>query len=410
MRTMLKFAALAFAALATSALTAQPRQAVSRRTDGALYLVGNRQVTRIGLTSGAKKEWPLLAVVGMQAGDICSARHAPITCDWYASETLLDAANKRLYFAAPATAPGDEPEADEDGSGRGPSALWAVDLESMKLLRKLNVSSPGSMILTSDRKQLLVSYETMPLTVDTFDTTTFARVSSVKNAGVNRLDTYFTPGSYFLPDGKFIVSGGVGADFRIRVTAERFHQEFVDPRAQLPAEEKQKLSEFVKTERDGQRLLVCTPASSRNGKTLVFVMNDEMTKTGFWSVDMETGVTSAATITDHFARAQLIGSGDEFATFEGQMSRAEGGSYEFVGMGRVRIYNSATGKLVREFNKPELVGAGAVLCVSPDGWLAAYAQGRKVSILDFNSGELKPLGPVSDRPDPGYSGACGFTD
>ena len=410
-RTYLNSAALAFTALAFGSVTAQPLQAGSQISHGVLYLIGNRQVTRFDQQSGAKKEWPLLAIVGMQEEDICTARHAPITCDWSASETQLDTANKRLYFAAPTTEPGDEPESDEDGSGRGPFAVWAVDLETMKLLRKLEVpATPGSIILTSDGKRLLVSYDMSPFTVDTFDTATFAKISSVKNAGVNQLDTYFMPGSYFLPDGKFIISGGVGADFRIRVTAGRFRQEAVDPRAQLAAAEKQKLSEFAKTEPDGQKLLVCTPVSSRNGKTLVFVLNDAMTKTGFWTVDMVTGSASSATITDHYAAAQLIGSGEEFAAFEGQASQAPGGAFEFARSGRVVIYDSATGKRLREFNKPELAGAGAVLCLSPDGWQAAYAQGRKMSILDFRSGDLKPLGTVTDRPEPAYSGACGFTD
>ena len=410
-RTYLNSAALAFTALAFGSVTAQPLQAGSQISHGVLYLIGNRQVTRFHLQSGAKKEWPLLAIIGMQEEDICTARHAPITCDWSASETQLDTANKRLYFAAPTTEPGDEPESDEDGSGRGPFAVWAVDLETMKLLRKLEVpATPGSIILTSDGKRLLVSYDMSPFTVDTFDTATFAKISSVKNAGVNQLDTYFMPGSYFLPDGKFIISGGVGADFRIRVTAGRFRQEAVDPRAQLAAAEKQKLSEFAKTEPDGQKLLVCTPVSSRNGKTLVFVLNDAMTKTGFWTVDMVTGSASSATITDHYAAAQLIGSGEEFAAFEGQASQAPGGAFEFARSGRVVIYDSATGKRLREFNKPELAGAGAVLCLSPDGWQAAYAQGRKMSILDFRSGDLKPLGTVTDRPEPAYSGACGFTD
>lgn len=403
--------AAAILSLTTGIIATQAQKAASRTAHGTLYLVGNRRVTRIDLQSGVKKEWPLLAVVGMQTEDICSARHVPVTCDWSASETVLDVANKRLYFAAPTTAPGDDPESDTDGSGRGPFAVWAVDLQTMKLLHKFDIlATPGSMILTSDGKQLLVSYEIKPLTVDTFDTATFAKISSVKNAGTNQLDTYFTPGSYFLPDGKFIVSGGVGADFRIRVMSGRFQQEVVDPRAQLSKEEQKKLTEFVKTERDGQKLLPCSPASSRNGKTLVFVTNREMTKTAFWTVDMETGATSAATITDHYAAAQLIGSGNEFAAFEGQMSRAPGGSYGFARMGRIAIYNSATGKLVREFKKPELIGAGAVLCLSPDGWLAAYTQGRKVSILDFSSGEVNPLGTVTDRPEPAYSGACGFTE
>jgi hypothetical protein len=420
MRSSYVRATLTLVSLAATVSFAQQRPAANRANYSALYLVGNRVVTRIDLQTMTKKEWPLLAAVGMREGDNCSASHVPMTCDWHAWYTLVDVVNKRIYFAAPTTAPGDEPESDEDGGGRGPFAVWAVDLESMKLLKKIDVpTTPESMILTSDGKQLLVSYDIKPLTVDTFDTTTFAKISSVKNAGMNQLDTYFTPGSYFLPDGKYIVSGGVGADFRIRVTEGSFQQEVVDPRAQLSAAQREKLSEFLKTEPDGRKLLVCTPASSRNGKTLMFVMNDAMTKTGFWTLDMETGATSGATVTDHFARAQLIGSGEEFATFEAAPKKlplpvphnhaeAYVEAYEFALSGHAVIYDSATGKRVREFNNPKLVGAGAVLCLSPDGFLAAFAQGLKVSLLDINSGDLKPLATIQDLPEPGYSGACGF--
>ena len=90
------------------------------------------------------------------------------------------------------------------------------------------------------------------------------------------------------------------------------------------------------------------------------------------------------------------------------MSRTDAGGYEFAQIGRVVIYNSATGKQVREFNKPELAGVGVVLCLSPGGFLAAYAQGPKVSLLNFNSGNLKPLAKVTDQPQPNYSGGCGF--
>jgi hypothetical protein len=112
----------------------QTQRAASHTAYGALYLVGNRQVTRIDLQTGVKKEWPLLAVVGIKAEDICSARHVPVTCDWSASEAVVDVANQRPYLAAPTTPPKADPESDTDGRGRGLFAVWAVDLQTMKLL------------------------------------------------------------------------------------------------------------------------------------------------------------------------------------------------------------------------------------------------------------------------------------
>jgi hypothetical protein len=183
-------------------------------------------------------------------------------------------AQQSTLFSAPTTAPGDDIDSETDENIRGPFAIWALDLESMKVLKRLDTfSTPDAMILTADGKQLLVSYGAN-LIVDTFDTSTFAKIGTMKNKGGNQLDTYFSAGSYFLPNGKLIISGGVGADFRIRVHAGHFKQEGVDPRTQLPPDELKKLSGFVKTERDGRKLLLTVPLSSRNGKTLVSVADD----------------------------------------------------------------------------------------------------------------------------------------
>ncbi len=274
MRKRLGLTTLVIMAFGYGLLVAQSGRSKSEWSDGALYLVGGRQALRIDLQTGATKVWQLLTQVGMKEGDLCSARHAPQSCDWYASETLLDLRNKRLYFAAPTTSPGDDIDSDTDENMRGPFAVWTLDLESMKLLKRLDTSSPPeAMVLTPDGKQLLVSYGPN-LIVDIFDTSTFAKISSVKNTGGNQLDTYFTAGSYFLPNGKFIIGGGVGADFRIQVDAGHFKEEFVDPRTQLPPDELKKLSGFVKTEKDGQKLLPAVPVSSRNGKTLVSVADE----------------------------------------------------------------------------------------------------------------------------------------
>jgi hypothetical protein len=266
--------ALAILAFGSRLLLAQSPQPASQSSYTALYLVGARQATRINLQTGSAKVWQLLTQVGMKEGDLCSARHAPQSCDWYASYTLMDLRNSRLYFAAPTTAPGDDIDSETDENIRGPFAIWALDLESMKVLKRLDTSStPDAMILTADGKQLLVSYG-VNLIVDTLDTSTFAKISTMKNKCGNQLDTYFSAGSYFLPNGKLIISGGVGADFRIRVHAGHLKQEGVDPRTQLPPDELKKLSGFVKTERDGRKLLLTVPVSSRNGKTLVSVADD----------------------------------------------------------------------------------------------------------------------------------------
>jgi hypothetical protein len=387
---------------------------------GALYLVGKASVTRIDLQTHRARVWSLLPILGFEVEDICSAGHPPMTCDWSASGTIIDTAHKRLYFSAPDTEPGYDPDSDPDGEGRGPYAVWAIDLKAMKVLHKFEDVgfAPPSMILTRDAQQLLFghnSYDnTLPANVDTFDTNTFARVSSVKNAGKSASDTYFPPYSYFLPDGKFIIEGGISTDSRIRVASGHFQEEHVDPSAQLPPKEKEKLRAFVETLPDGQKgLPYFPPTSSRNGKTLNFVENVDKTKTAFWTVDMETGATSAATITDlmdQHSVAQLISSGNEFAAFEGKVSKPSDGGYRFVRTGRVFIYNATTGELVKKFDKPELSGVGDVLCLSPDGLSAAYAKGSRVSLLDFTTGNVTPLAAVRDLPQPNFSGACAFTE
>ena len=226
-------------AVCSAALLAQSQEARNQRSYGSLYLVGARDAVRIDLRTGAISVSKLLTLGGLQEGEHCSFNHVPQTCDWSAEKILLDSRNRRLYFAAPTTSPGDElePGEDEDNSGRGPFAVWVLDLEGMKLLKVIETSVPSSMLLTADGKQLLVSHDTQ--VVETFDTGTFAKISTVKNTGTSPVDAFFPPGSYFLPNGRFIVSGV--AYFRIRVKGGQFRQEVVDPRTQLSAENLERL-------------------------------------------------------------------------------------------------------------------------------------------------------------------------
>jgi hypothetical protein len=401
--------ALVIAAVGSAAVCAQSREARSQRSYSSLYMVGARNAVRIDLKTGATKVWTLLTQVGLQKGENCSFNHVPQTCDWSAEEPLLDAQSKRLYFTAPTTPPGDEldPREDEDGSGRGPFAVWVFDLESMKLLAKLNVSVPSSILLTADGKQLLVAHDTQ--VVETFDTSTFAKISTVKNRGTSRLDAYFPRGSYFLPDGKFIVTDVYS---RIRIQAGQFRQEGVDPRAQLSSENLKRLSEFVQTQKDGQRLLLASPESSLSGRSVVSVVNGAETKKAFWTVDMETGATSTAVVIDYLARAQLIGSGTEFALSEARYvpapSDASRGPYLY-NSGRLAIYDVKSGALLKEYNKRELKGEGEVLCLSPNGSLAAFLRAPDILTIDYRTGDVKRVATVPDLLWWTYADTCAFS-
>lgn len=78
-------------------------------------------------------------------------------------------------------------------------------------------------------------------------------------------------------------------DHRIGLESGQFNTEYVDPRAKLSAEDLKKLSGFVKTEKDGQKVIPVGVAASVNGKTLELLSNPELTATAFWTMDMETG-------------------------------------------------------------------------------------------------------------------------
>jgi hypothetical protein len=410
--TALAVLALVIPAVCSAPPLAQSREAASRRSYRWLYMVGARNLVQIDLTTGTTRVLKLLALGGLQEEENCSSNHVPPTCDWSAEKIVLDPQNRRLYFAAPTTSPGDELDQrdDEDASGRGPFAVWVLDLEGMKLLRMIETSAPSSMLLTADGKQLLVSHDTQ--VVDTFDTDTFAKISTVKNTGKSPVDAFFPPGSYFLPDRKFIVSGGVTADFRVRIEAGQFRQEFMDPRTQLSAENLKRLQGFVHAEKDGQKLLLAVPVSSRNGKTLVSVVDEGETKEAFWAVDMETGATSTAAVINYLALAQLIGSGNEFVLSEARYVPVPDdlarGPY-FDNSGRLAIYDVKSGTMLKEFNRPELKGEGEFLCLSPDGSLAAFVRAPHILTIDFSTSDVKQAATVSNLQAWTYAGACAFT-
>ena len=407
---------LALGMLTCTLLLARQQPAGSRGSRGTLYLVGYRHLSRLDLGSNLAKEWKLLTLAGLEDSPDCSYNHVPMSCDWSASEARLDLRNQRLYFVTPAEAPGDEPESEEEMHENGRLySVWAIDLDDMKVLKRLNLplrNESPTIILSPDGKQLLVSARipgSMNTVVDTFDTATFAKISTIEDSSGDVVNTFFSTTSYFVSSGKLILHDR-GAYYRIRVESGKFKREDVDPRTQLPPSELKKLSGFVETAQDGQRLLLAVPVSSRNEKTLVSVANRGDKRMAFWTVDMETGTTSPAVIADYSAKANLIGSGNGFVAFEGQVSKAEGKGYPpFVQTGRVVVYDVKSGAVVREFNKPELKGEGSVLCLSPDGSRAAYARGHDgldVLTLDFRTGNVKRVATVTEHPEL----ACGFAE
>ncbi len=152
---------LALAMLSAAPVRAQQQAAAGGVPHGALYLVGTRHLARLDLGSNAMKVWPLLSLAGFHNSPDCSGRHVPTSCDWNASEARLDLINRRLYFVAPRTPPGDESETDEKVERVGRlHSVWAIDLDGMKLVKRIDLQAPNvshTIILTPDGKQLLMS-------------------------------------------------------------------------------------------------------------------------------------------------------------------------------------------------------------------------------------------------------------
>jgi len=387
----------------------------AQSSSNSLYLVGATEAARLDLHTGAKTVWLLPKQVGLEKEDVCSAGHVPHSCDWSASSTILDLRRKRLYFLAPMTKPGEPLSNEED---IGPFAVWILDTAKMTLLKRVDVSGPESvgttsdllqysMIQSHDGKQVFVGYWPT-LIIDVFDTVTFRKTSRIENKGGQPIDTSFSPGSYFLSGEKFIIGGGMNADFRTSVEDGRFRQELVDPRTQLSPYASKTLTEFLKTEVDGRKVLPAIPVSSRNGETLITVANSDSTRAAFWTVDMETGATSPPVVLNYLARAELLDSGEKFAVFQGEFTHKSGSEVRFERTGHVAIYDVTTAGLVHEFTKQDLAGEGTVLCVAQGGSLAAYAHGHEVLSLDLNTGSTKRLATITDLPQPGYLGGCAF--
>lgn len=379
-----------------------------------LYLAGNRHITFIDLRTNTIKVWDLLTLAGLKESPECSARKPPLSCDWHASQARFEPKNGRIYFVAPAEDPGTGPNSSQDLEREGrKDAVWVLKLGKMERVKKLEL--PASMesptiLLTPDGKRLLVSYTSNDSTgrqvIDTFDTSTFNKVSTVKDTSDNVLNTYFPAESYFLPNGKMIVAG----DNRIRVEPGQFKNEYVDHRSHLPAADRDKLTGFFTTVKDGQTLLKSKAISSLHGRTLESVLNESQTATAFWTVDMETSATSPAVIVSFPAKAMLVGSGDQFAVFEAHFvpQTAEHAPY-FSHTGRVAIYDVKSGALAREFQNGELKGEGRLLCSSGDGSVAAYARGTELMILYLQTGQvIRAPRELQDLPQPGYSGDCTF--
>jgi hypothetical protein len=64
--------ALATLTFESGLLLAQSLRLAGQSSYGCSPLVGNRQVARVGLETGATKVWQLLTQVGMEEGDLCS--------------------------------------------------------------------------------------------------------------------------------------------------------------------------------------------------------------------------------------------------------------------------------------------------------------------------------------------------
>jgi hypothetical protein len=336
----------------------------------------------------------------------------PESCDWSASETRLDLKSGSMYFVTPAASPGDVPEPGEEESDGTEYVVWVVGLGEAKPAKKLEIplsKQVPTILLMSNGRQLLVSYQNLDSklpTVDTFDTTTLKKINTVKQTTGDILSAYFPIDTYFVVSGKLIVRG----DNRIGLASGQFKAEYVDPRAKLSREDLKKLSGFVKTEKDGQKVIPVGVAASVNGKTLELVSNPELTATAFWTMDMETGTTSPAVVTNYYAKGEMIGAGEEFAAFEAHyVPPTSEAAFQILKTGRIAIYSVKSGALAREFNIPEIKGEGDLLCSSGDGSLAAYAHGKELVILDLKTGRVtRVAGSFEELPQPKYLGACAF--
>jgi hypothetical protein len=404
---------LSLLTVSTSGLFGQEKASATEHSRGILYLTGAYEFAEVDLKTDTAKTRPIAMLAGIEAADVCDSRHPPQSCDWHASETRLDLQSRRMYFVTPAANPGDEPEEGQEEAVAEQFVVWVVGLGDLKPIKKIEVpfaqQNMPTILLIQDGKKLLVSYKDedgKSRDVDTIDTATFAKISTAKDSSGDIENTYFPAEAYFAPSGKFIVVG----DDRIWMEKGQFRSEYLDPRAKLPAEEQKKLSGFLKTQQDGRKLLIATSQASLNGVTLEMVLNDAETESAFWTIDMETGASSPAITPKYFAKAELIGRGEEMALFEGSMKPPTQGGPRLERTGHVAIYDVKSGAMVREFNVPELKGAGELLCTSADGSMGAYGHGRaELLILDLKTGHVtRVAGKFNELPPPKYIGACAF--
>jgi len=404
-----------FLGLSARAQSTVQKPSESRSAQGTLYLAGAYKFAEVDLKTNTAKTWPMLTLAGLKDSPECEARHAPQSCDWHASETRLDLKSRRMYFVTPAANPGDEPDAEEETEAEA-FVVWAVGLADLKPIKRIAVPIPQqsmpTILLIENGKKLVMSYrdeDGQSWHVDAMDTATWAKVSTLKDTSGDIQNTYFPTATYLAPSGKFIVNG----DVRVWMKAGPFQAEYVDPRAKLTADEEKKLSGFFKTMADGKKVLPATAAASMNGTTLEIVTNEALTDSAFWTIDMETGASSPVVLPKYLAKGELLGRGEEMALFEGRMipaTQTEG--FHLERTGHVAIYNVKSGALAREFNLPELQGAGELLCTTTDGGTAAYGHRRdELLLLDLKAGRVtRVAGKFDEFPQAKYTGACEFEE
>jgi hypothetical protein len=409
-----------FLAASTLALAFVPLDVFAQQKSGAtqpaheiLYLAGTHKFVEVNLRSKTAQTWPLLTLAGLENPPECDARRAPTSCDWSASETRLDLKSGRIYFVAPSSRLGDQ---GTDAQADGPSkfVVWVVSLTDLKPIKTIEVpfsqKSLPTILLSRDGERLLIGYgdeDGKSNDVDTIDTATWAKLNTVKDSTGDVQHTYFSPAAYFAPGDKFVVNNG----FRVWLDSSAIRADYIDPRAKLTAEEQKKLSGFLKTTPDGKKYLPVASGASIDGITLETLVNDAVTDSAFWTLNVESGATSPVITPKYFARAELLGHGEEMALFAGRIlppTLTEG--YRFERTGHVAIYDVKSGALAREFTLPELKGEGELLCSSTDGTLAAYGRGRsELFLLDLRAGRTTRIaGEFDDLPQPRYRGACEF--
>lgn len=313
----------------------------------------------------------------------------------------LPVANGRLYGVFPSKT------VTETANGEIDYQLLVLQLPEMKVAASLPIPKPQpeppAISVTPDGKRIWVSFRdaqaeakipepSIVSVVEVYDVSTMKRVSSMReSAGIKDieqlkavLNVSFGHKAYFSSDGNTLFEGLDATT----ISGNSMRRRYVNPLEKISFEERSRLKGFEQVDAASQKpWLNYASGDSAAGRTVLRVAN--ATGAAYWTVDLRTGSVSPL-IMAPLSIAHLTPDGRTLLLQMAKAIQGNEGASELRAGSQFRLYDVASGKQVGQFENAALGGpapSGGLLCVSPSGGQAVFADGQKVYVIGLPAGK-----------------------